>query len=121
MTEHFNRKRWLVLLAAMCAFGCESKREEPKLDIVQMADFPSVLGATALKAASDKVQSLYISTLSGGIQGAGNAIVVPLDSKVQSLSELKGKKLSVPFGSTAHAMLIRAVQDLGWVAHDRAA
>ncbi|HVZ32312.1 MAG TPA: ABC transporter substrate-binding protein, partial [Polyangiaceae bacterium] len=56
----------------------------------------------------------YISTLSGGINGAGNAIVVPTDSPVQSLSELKGKHLSVPFGSTAHAMLIRALQDLGW-------
>lgn len=91
-----------------------SKYLANQLDIVQMADFPSVLGATALKAAGDKVQSFYIATLSGGIKGAGNAIVVPIDSKVQSLSELKGKKLSVPFGSTAHAMLIRAVQDLGW-------
>jgi NitT/TauT family transport system substrate-binding protein len=85
-----------------------------QLDIVQMADFPSVLGATAFLAAGGKVQSLYIATLSGGINGAGNAILVPADSSVQSLSELKGKKLSVPFGSTAHAMLIRALQDLGW-------
>jgi NitT/TauT family transport system substrate-binding protein len=91
-----------------------SKYLANQLDIVQMADFPSVLGATALKAAGDKVHSLYIATLSGGINGAGNAIVVPLDSKVQTLAELKGKKLSVPFGSTAHAMLIRALQDLGW-------
>src|SRR6185436_17644003 len=55
-----------------------------QLDIVQMADFPSVLGATALKAAGDKVQSFYISTLSAGINGAGNAILVPSSSKVQS-------------------------------------
>jgi NitT/TauT family transport system substrate-binding protein len=89
-----------------------SKYLANQLDIVQMADFPSVLGATALKAAGDKVQSFYIATLSGGINGAGNAIVVPIDSKVQTLLELKGKKLSVPFGSTAHAMLIRAIQDL---------
>jgi NitT/TauT family transport system substrate-binding protein len=91
-----------------------SKYLANQLDIVQMADFPSVLGATALKAAGDKVQSLYIATLSAGINGAGNAILVPSSSKVQSLSELKGKKISVPFGSTAHAMLIRALQDLGW-------
>jgi NitT/TauT family transport system substrate-binding protein len=91
-----------------------SKYLANQLDIVQMADFPAVLGATALKAAGDAVQSFYIATLSGGINGAGNAIVVPADSPVQSLAELKGKKLSVPFGSTAHAMLIRAVQDLGW-------
>jgi NitT/TauT family transport system substrate-binding protein len=91
-----------------------SKYLANQLDIVQMADFPSVLGATALKAAGDKVQSFYIATLSAGIKGAGNAILVPSASKVQSLSELKGKKISVPFGSTAHAMLIRAIQDLGW-------
>jgi NitT/TauT family transport system substrate-binding protein len=91
-----------------------SKYLANQLDIVQMADFPSVLGATALKAAGDKVSSYYIATLSGGIHGAGNAIVVPSGSKVQSLAELKGKKVSVPFGSTAHAMLIRALQDLGW-------
>ncbi len=91
-----------------------SKYLANQLDIVQMADFPSVLGATALKAAGDKVQSFYIATLSAGINGAGNAILVPFESKVQSLAELKGKKISVPFGSTAHAMLIRAIQDLGW-------
>jgi NitT/TauT family transport system substrate-binding protein len=91
-----------------------SKYLANQLDIVQMADFPSVLGATALKAAGDQVRSLYVATLSGGLNGAGNAIVVPADSPVQSFSELKGKKISVPFGSTAHAMLIRAMQDLGW-------
>jgi NitT/TauT family transport system substrate-binding protein len=91
-----------------------SKYLANQLDIVQMADFPSVLGATALKAAGDQVQSFYIANLSGGINGAGNAILVPADAPVDSLAQLKGKKISVPFGSTAHAMLIRAVQDLGW-------
>lgn len=89
-----------------------SKYLANQLDIVQMADFPSVLGATALKAAGDKVQSFYIANLSGGINGAGNAILVPNDSPIQTLIELKGKKVSVPFGSTSHAMLIRAIQDL---------
>ncbi|HVW29608.1 MAG TPA: ABC transporter substrate-binding protein [Polyangiaceae bacterium] len=91
-----------------------SKYLADQLDIVQMADFPSVLGATAMKAAGNGVHSLYIANLSGGVNGAGNAIVVPTSSPVQSLSELKGKRISVPFGSTAHAMLIRALQDLGW-------
>ncbi|HYJ09417.1 MAG TPA: hypothetical protein VEX18_10420, partial [Polyangiaceae bacterium] len=59
-----------------------SKYLANQLDIVQMADFPSVIGATALKAAGDKVESFYIATLSGGIRGAGNAILVPTDSPV---------------------------------------
>lgn len=91
-----------------------SKYLANQLDIVMMADFPSVIGATALEASNSGVRSLYIANLSGGIRGAGNAILVPSDSPVTSLAELKGKKISVPFGSTAHAMLIRAVQDLGW-------
>lgn len=91
-----------------------SKYLSNQLDIVQMADFPSIIGATSFKKAGDEVKSLYIATLSGGVNGAGNAILVPTNSPVQKLSELKGKKISVPFGSTAHAMLIRAIQDLGW-------
>lgn len=91
-----------------------SKYLANQLDLVQMADFPSILGATALAAAGDKVRSYYIANLSGGIHGAGNAIMVPADSPIQTLAELKGKKISVPFGSTAHAMLIRALQDLHW-------
>jgi len=33
---------------------------------------------------------------------------------VQSLAELKGKTISVPFASTAHGMLLRAVAAQGW-------
>ncbi len=85
-----------------------------QLDIVQMADFPSIVGATAFETANNGVHSIYVASLAGGISGAGNAILVPKNSPVQSLSELKGKRISVPFASTAHAMLIRAIQDLGW-------
>jgi NitT/TauT family transport system substrate-binding protein len=85
-----------------------------KLDITNMADFPAILGASAFQAAHNGVKTYYIATLSGSIQGAGNAVVVPLQSKIQSFSELKGKRISVPFGSTAHAMLLRAIQDQGW-------
>jgi NitT/TauT family transport system substrate-binding protein len=91
-----------------------SKYLANQLDIVQMADFPSIVGATAFEAANNGVHSIYIASLAGGITGAGNAILVPIDSPVQSVSELKGKRLSVPFASTAHAMLIRAIQDQGW-------
>jgi NitT/TauT family transport system substrate-binding protein len=91
-----------------------SKYLANQLDIVQMADFPSIVGATAFEAANNGVHSIYIASLAGGISGAGNAILVPKNSPVQSLSELKGKRISVPFASTSHAMLIRAVQDLGW-------
>ena len=48
------------------------------------------------------------------MEGSGNGIVVPSASAIQSLEELKGKTISVPFASTAHGMLLRAVTTLGW-------
>jgi NitT/TauT family transport system substrate-binding protein len=83
-----------------------------KLDIGSMADFPgSNNGAAFIKAGK---RSLFITVLSGSTLGSGNGIVVPRDSKVTSLSELKGHTISVPFASTAHGMLLRAVAAQGW-------
>ncbi|SOY64737.1 ABC transporter substrate-binding protein [Cupriavidus taiwanensis] len=83
-----------------------------KLDIGAMADFPGSLNAAAFQKAGKK--SLFIAPLSGNAIGTGNGIVVPADSPVQSLTELKGKTISVPFGSTAHGMLLRAIKRQGW-------
>jgi len=85
-----------------------------RLDIGQMADFPAVLTADSFAHAHHGVRLLYIANLEGSIRGAGNAIVVPIDSPIQSVRELRGKRISVPFGSTAHAMLLRAIQNQGW-------
>jgi len=83
-----------------------------KLDFGSMADFPgSFNGAAHLDAGK---RSLFINVLSGSIKGSGNGIVVPAASQVQSLKELKGKTISVPFASTAHGVLLRAIRDLGW-------
>jgi NitT/TauT family transport system substrate-binding protein len=85
-----------------------------RLEIVSMADFPSILGYDALLSKNDGVKTLYIASLSLGLHGAGNALLVPLNSSVQSIADLKGKTISVPFASTAHAFLLRAVQAQGW-------
>ncbi|WP_437818516.1 ABC transporter substrate-binding protein [Sorangium sp. So ce1078] len=83
-----------------------------KLDIGAMADFPGVLNGVAHKKQGSR--SVYIATLSGSALGSGNGIVVPIDSPAQGLKDLKGKQISVPFGSSAHGMLLRAIRDLGW-------
>ena len=85
-----------------------------RLEIVSMADFPSILGYDALLSKNDGVKTLYIASLSVGLRGAGNALLVPLSSPVQNIADLKGKTISVPFASTAHAFLLRAVQNQGW-------
>jgi NitT/TauT family transport system substrate-binding protein len=83
-----------------------------KLDIGALGDFPSVLNAVAFAKAGSR--SVYLAALSGSPIGGGNGLVVPADSPVQSLRELKGRQLSVPFGSAAHGLLLRAIRDLGW-------
>ncbi|MEN3365969.1 MAG: sulfonate transport system substrate-binding protein [Burkholderiales bacterium] len=83
-----------------------------KLDIGSMADFPGAFNGAAFQKAGK--QSLFITVLSGSTVGSGNGIVVPKNSPVQSLAELKGKTISVPFASTAHGMLLRAVKAQGW-------
>ncbi|SFG21526.1 NitT/TauT family transport system substrate-binding protein [Duganella sp. CF458] len=83
-----------------------------KLDLGSMADFPGSFNGAAFAKAGR--QSLFINVLSGSTTGSGNGIVVPKASPVQSLAELKGKTISVPFASTAHGMLLRAVRAQGW-------
>lgn len=83
-----------------------------KLDIGSMADFPGSFNGAAFQKAGKR--SIFITVLSGSTTGSGNGIVVPKASPVQSLAELKGKTISVPFASTAHGMLLRAVKDQGW-------
>lgn len=83
-----------------------------KLDIGSMADFPGANNGAAFAKAGKK--SVFITVLSGSTLGSGNGIVVPKDSPINSLAELKGRTISVPFASTAHGMLLRAVKAQGW-------
>ncbi|KRR02269.1 nitrate ABC transporter substrate-binding protein [Bradyrhizobium jicamae] len=83
-----------------------------KLDLGAMADFPGSLNGVAFQKAGRR--SLFISVLSGSTKGSGNGIVVPVNSPVQSIADLKGKTISVPFASTSHGMLLRAIEAKGW-------
>lgn len=83
-----------------------------KLDFGIMADFPGSLNGVAHEKAGR--ESRFITVLSGSVNGSGNGIVVPAISQAQSLEDLKGKTISVPFASTAHGLLLRAIKAQGW-------
>src|SRR5207247_9156355 len=83
-----------------------------KLDLGAMAHFPGSLNGVAFQEAGRR--SLFISVLSGSTKGSGNGIVVPVNSPVQSIADLKGKTIAVPFASTSHGMLLRAIEAQGW-------
>ena len=84
-----------------------------QIDIGLMGDFPATINMTTFLEKGDGVKTTYIATLGYSPTGAGNAVVVPKDSSVQSLADLKGKQVSVPFGSAAHGMLLKALNEEG--------
>ncbi|MGF1491629.1 MAG: ABC transporter substrate-binding protein [Microcoleaceae cyanobacterium] len=84
-----------------------------QIDIGLMGDFPAVINLIKFREEGGDVESTYIGTLAYSPNGAGNAVVVPKDSAVTSLADLRGKSISVPFGSAAHGMVLKALKDNG--------
>ena len=84
-----------------------------QIDIGLMGDFPAVINLLKFQEEVEGVESVFIGTLAYSPNGAGNALVVPKDSTVTTLADLEGKTISVPFGSAAHGMVLKALQDAG--------
>ncbi|MEM7793830.1 MAG: ABC transporter substrate-binding protein [Cyanobacteria bacterium P01_C01_bin.118] len=84
-----------------------------QIDIGLMGDFPAVINLIKFQEEVEDVTSTFIGTLAYSPNGAGNAVVVPKDSDVTSLADLKGGAVSVPFGSAAHGMVLKALSDAG--------
>lgn len=84
-----------------------------QIDIGLMGDFPAVINLIKFQEEVEGVTSTFIGTLAYSPNGAGNAVVVPKDSDVTSLADLKGGAVSVPFGSAAHGMVLKALSDAG--------
>lgn len=84
-----------------------------QIDIGLMGDFPAVINLIKFQQEADDADSIYIGTLAYSPNGAGNAVVVPKDSEATSLADLKGGTISVPFGSAAHGMVLKALNDVG--------
>lgn len=83
-----------------------------KLDFGVMGDYPLIVNGAKFQA-TKSLETLYISGTGYNQRGSGNAIVVPVNSEIQTLADLKGKTISVPVGSAAWGMTLKALQDLG--------
>ncbi|MEM8640298.1 MAG: ABC transporter substrate-binding protein [Cyanobacteria bacterium P01_G01_bin.54] len=84
-----------------------------QIDIGLMGDFPAVINLIKFQEEGGDTESTFIGTLAYSPNGAGNAVVVPKDSPATSLKDLKGGTVSVPFGSAAHGMILKALSDEG--------
>jgi len=84
-----------------------------RIHIGAMGDYPLLVnGATGQQQKGQETQ--LIAVVAYNMLGAGNGVVVHRDSPYFDLADLKGKSVSVPFGSAAHGMLLQTMQDRGW-------
>src|SRR6201991_3491028 len=86
-----------------------------KLQFGMMGDYPLIVNGFTFQN-NPESKSRLIAVAAYSLSGSGNGIVVHKDSPYFELSDLKGKVVSVPFGSAAHGMILKAMQDRGWPA-----
>jgi NitT/TauT family transport system substrate-binding protein len=82
-----------------------------KIQIGMMGDYPLLVNGATGQRTQNETQ--LVAIIAYNAFGGGNGIVVPKDSSYYELADLKGKKVSVPFGSAAHGMLQQALQARG--------
>ncbi len=84
-----------------------------KLHIGMMGDYPLLVnGATGQSQPGNETN--LVAIIAYNAFGSGNGLVVHKDSPYFELADLKGKNVSVPFGSAAHGMVLQAMQSRGW-------
>ncbi len=86
-----------------------------KLQFGMMGDYPLIVNGFTFES-NPESKSRLIAVAAYGLTGSGNGIVVHKDSPYYDLADLKGKLVSVPFGSAAHGMVLKAMQDRGYPA-----
>lgn len=86
-----------------------------KLHIGMMGDYPLLVNG-AIGQTQKGNETLLVAIIAYNAHGSGNGVVVHKDSPYYELSDLKGKLISVPFGSAAHGMVLQAMQSRGWPA-----
>jgi len=84
-----------------------------KLQIGMMGDYPLIVNGFTFES-NPESKSRLIAIAAYNLSGSGNGIVVHKDSPYYDLADLKGKLVSVPFGSAAHGMVLKAMQDRGY-------
>jgi NitT/TauT family transport system substrate-binding protein len=82
-----------------------------KIDIGSMGDFPLLINAARGKQLGRPTR--LVSVTGYNLRGGLNTIVTAPDSKLRSLSDLRGKKVSTSIGSAADGTLVRALQRAG--------
>lgn len=81
-----------------------------RLSIGVMGDYPLIVNGAKFQE-TKSLRSVYVAGTGYNLKGSGNAIVVPVNSDIYSIEDLKGKAVSTPVGSASWGMLLKAMQD----------
>ena len=81
------------------------------IQIGMMGDYPLMVNGATGQATKNETQ--LVAIIAYNAVGGGNGIVVHKDSPFYELADLKGKNVSVPFGSAAHGMMLTSLQKKG--------
>lgn len=82
-----------------------------KIDIGSMGDFPLLINA--VRGRELKQPTRLVSVTGYNLRGGLNTVVTAPDSKLESLADLRGRKVSTSVGSAADGTLVRALQRAG--------
>ena len=86
--------------------------QERRLDIGILGDYP-LLQSAIPQDNYNLSNTQLVSFVSIDPNGGGNAVIVPQTSELETIEDLKGETIALPFGSSAHGMLLRTLSDLG--------
>jgi len=89
--------------------GINEALSNNSIDIGSLGDLPAIAG----KAGGLKTRLVAVSS-----RGGNTYVVVPADSNIRSIKDLKGKKVGVNLGTYMHAALLKIIRDAGLTAND---
>lgn len=79
-----------------------------QIDIGVLGDYPLLLSASH-PFGEALAETRLISFVASNPDGAGNDVIVPHRSLLNSFEDLKGRVIAVPFSSAAHGMMMRSL------------
>jgi sulfonate transport system substrate-binding protein len=89
--------------------GINEALSNNSIDIGSLGDLPAIAG----KAGGLKTRLVAVSS-----RGGNTYVVVPADSNIKTIKDLKGKKIGVNLGTYMHAALLKIIKDAGLTAND---
>lgn len=93
-----------------------------QLDIGVLGDYPLLLSALQQNnAVSESQQTRLVSFVSTNPDGSCNAVIVRNRSNLQSIEDLRGGVIAVPFSSSAHGMVMRSLNSANLLSEVRLA